>query len=343
VNDITTSRKKMNKKGDVVDAVMKETRIGKGVRVFSERSKLITMVKQGDPQYDCINNAARAGFRFYGTVLGGDKRRGYWEVEYDLFPTEGRTLVITRRQCTTLRDGEDEPIFDPKHDKVNDATERLELLESEPEDDCDLALPDSSDDEEADEMVDASTKPKARKKKKKKKTRKVLSIESFLSMDDEGVKNATTFHHFHGEGNDDYIEWTILKEGEEITTDIMQHQPQDASPFSKDIEWHPQTMRVDYFDIFFTHFFPSLAGKAAVLDNYLSNPRCTGHLGYWVKEKVRFHRPDHPDPDYIVSVYSDCVLFVLIRNLLLTVALFPAEDLRHVSYYSKSGSRTRHQ
>ena len=59
-------------------------------------------------------------------------------------------------------------------------------------------------------------------------------------------KNATTFH-FHGEGDDDYIEWTILKEGEEITTDIMQHQPQDASPFSKDIEWqwHPQTMRVD--------------------------------------------------------------------------------------------------
>lgn len=283
VNDITTSRKKTNKKGDLVAAAVKETRIGKGVRIFSERNKLITMVKQGDPQYDCINNAARAGFRFYGTVVAGDKRKGYWEVEYDLFPTEGRTLVITRRQCSTLRDGEDEPIFDPKYDKVNDATERLELLESEPEEDFDLVLPESSDDEDNNGMGDGSTKPKARKKKRK--TRKVLSIESFLAMDDVAVKNATTFHHFYGEGNDDYIEWTILKEGEEITTDIMQHRPQDASPFSKDIEWHPQTSRVDYFDIFFTHVFPSLAGKAAVLDEYLSNPRCTGHLTYWVAEK----------------------------------------------------------
>ena len=313
VNDITTSRKKTNKKGDLVDAVVKETRIGKGVRIFSERSKLITMVKQGDPQYDCINNAARAGFRFYGTVVAGNKRKGYWEVEYDLFPAEGRTLVITRRQCSTLRDGDDEPIFDPKYDKVNDATERLELLESEPEEDFDLALPESSDDEDNNGMGDGSTKPKARKKKRK--TRKVLGIESFLAMDDVAVNNATTFHHFYGEGNDDYIEWTILKEGEEITTDIMQHRPQDASPFAKHIEWHPQTMRVDYFDIFFTHFFPSLAGKAAVLDDYLSNPQCAGHLTYWVCDKVRFHRSDHPDPDYIVSCcYSDCLLFVLICN-----------------------------
>jgi hypothetical protein len=120
-------------------------------------------------------------------------------------------------------------------------------------------------------------------------------------MSNEGVVNANTFRHFHGEGDGDYIEWTIHKDGEEITTDVMQHKPHDSSPFSTEIEWHPSSNRVDYFDVFFSHFFPSLEGKAAVLDQYLSNPRCSGHTTYWVKEKVRFHRKDAPDPDFIVS------------------------------------------
>jgi hypothetical protein len=81
----------------------------------------------------------------------------------------------------------------------------------------------------------------------------------------------------------------------------MQHTPQDASPFSTEIEWHPSSNRVDYFDVFFSHFFPSLDGKAEVLYQYLSNPRCSGHTTYWVQEKVRFHRKDAPDPDFIVS------------------------------------------
>ena len=299
MNPKTAMMKKTNKKGDVIDVVAKQQRITKGIRVFSERSKLIPIVKQGDPQYDVINDAARAGFRFYGTVVLGDKKKGYWHVKYDLFPPTAQTLLITRRQCTTLREGEDEPQYDPKHDKIIEATERLELLESEPEDDCDLVLPHSEEDDDEQEEEDGARK---KKKKKKKKSRKVLAIESFLGMSDDGIVNANTFRHYHGEGDDDFIEWTILKDGEEITTDVMQHKPQDGSPFSKEIEWHPSSNRVDYFDVFFSHFFPSLEGKAAVLDQYLSNPRCSGHTTYWVKEKVRFHREDNPDPDFIVSL-----------------------------------------
>ena len=306
-NPKTATKKKMNKKGEMVDVVDKEARITKGIRVFSERHKLLHMVKQGDPQYDIINDAARSGFRFYGTVLGAAKKRGYWEVEYDLFPNDAKTLVITRRQCTTLRPGEDEPEYDSKHEKIDAATERLELLDSEPEEDYDLALPDEHDDN-AEE--DGATKKKP-KMTKKKKSRKVLAIESFLDMSDEGVVNATSFRHFHGEGDNDYIEWRILKEGEEITNDVMQHKPHEVSPFVKEIEWHPQPQRVDYFDIFFNHFFPSLKGKAAVLDKYLSDPRCSGHITYWVNEKVRFHRPDRPDPDYIVSnILGTILLFI---------------------------------
>jgi len=85
-------------------------------------------------------------------------------------------------------------------------------------------------------------------------------------------------------------------EGSEISEDVMKHPPKDTSPFKANLQWMPETSKVDFFDIFFRHFFPSLEGKAAILDKYLSNPRCSGHTKYWVNENVRFHRPDHPDP-----------------------------------------------
>ena len=217
----------------------KTARIVPGVRVFSERHKLIKIVKQGDPQYNTINNVAKAGFWFYGTVVSGDKKRGWWNVSYDLFPDGEKSLLVSRRQCTTLRDGEDEPQYNPKHDKINEATERLELLDLEPEEDFDLALPDSDDDGDGGRKDNNALSITTGRRKMKSK--KVLSIESFLGMSDESVLQANTFHHFHGEQDSNYIEWTILKEGEEITTDTMVHQLQDCSPFSKKIEWHPQT------------------------------------------------------------------------------------------------------
>jgi hypothetical protein len=54
--------KKMNEKGDLLDVVAREAQLTKGMCVFSERYKLIAIVKQGDLQYDIINNAARGGF-----------------------------------------------------------------------------------------------------------------------------------------------------------------------------------------------------------------------------------------------------------------------------------------
>ncbi len=53
--------KMMNEKGDLLDVVARGT-IYKGNVCFSERYKLIGIVKQGDLQYDFINNAARGGF-----------------------------------------------------------------------------------------------------------------------------------------------------------------------------------------------------------------------------------------------------------------------------------------
>ena len=57
VNAKTTAKKKSNKQGEVVAAIKDRVqRINVGCRVFSERSKLIKIVKQGDPAYEIINN-----------------------------------------------------------------------------------------------------------------------------------------------------------------------------------------------------------------------------------------------------------------------------------------------
>ena len=319
VNAKTTAKKKSNKQGEVVAAIKDRVqRISVGCRVFSERSKLIKTVKQGDPAYEIINNVGN-GFRFYGTVIKADGRKGCWHIEYDLFPEEAKSLRVTRQQCSTLLPGSEEPQYDPRQDKVNQALAELENIEIEP-DDCDLVLQESSDDDDA---AGSSTN---KTKKKKKKSKKVLSLESFMDMSDEGVRAATSFNHYYGECDNDFIEWTILMEGSEISEDVMKHSPKDTSPFKANLQWMPETSKVDFFDIFFRHFFPSLEGKAAILDKYLSNPRCSGHTKYWVNENVRFHRPDHPDPDYIVS-------FVLIAtppyisDLTLCLLSHIAEDL----------------
>ena len=298
INAKTTAKKKASKKGDLVDAVKtKQPMIKAGVRIHSTREQLLSFLKQGDPAYDIVKSVAK-GFRFYGEVQRGDSRKGWYHIQYDLFPAGGNSLRLPRGSCQTLRRGEDEPQYDPKHDKVEQAIDDLELLA--PEADFDLVLSDSDCDDDTAGVGDEHEQTK-NKKGKRKKSRKILSLESFLNLSDDGVLQATSFNHYYGEGDAMFIKWDILQEGEEITQDAMQHSVADTSPFLVDIPWKPETSAVDYFDTFFKHFFPSLEGKAALLDEYLSNPECTGHRAYYVVAKVRFHQPDRPDPDYIVS------------------------------------------
>ena len=67
-----------------------------------------------------------------------------------------------------------------------------------------------------------------------------------------------------------------------------------------DIPWDKDMSKVDYNAIFFDHFFPSLEGKAAVLDEYLSSPKCRYHATV-AKDNIKFNRPDDEDPDKLVS------------------------------------------
>jgi len=141
--------------------------------------------------------------------------------------------------------------------------------------------------------------PKTSKKKKKKVSRKVASLQNFLNMSNDGVLAATTFDHYYREGENDFIWWEILKEGDKIVDDVMQH-PDAASPFAIDIPWTASTFGNNYFGIFFEHFFLSLEGKAAVLDKYLSDERCSAYT-YVQHDNIKFHQADKDNPDYSVS------------------------------------------
>jgi hypothetical protein len=157
--------------------------------------------------------------------------------------------------------------------RVDAAIENLETLESDPDEDVELAVEESDDDKNR--GCASNTK-----KKQKKKTRKVLSLESFIGMRDDGVLQAKTFDHYYGDKDADYIRWDILEDREEITKDVMKHDVGASSSFKINIPWNQEKSLVDYFDVFFAYFFPSLEGKAEVFDRYLANPDCSGHQAY---------------------------------------------------------------
>ncbi len=296
----------MNKSGEVVAAVKtKEPRIKTGVRVYSTKIQLKSLVKQGDLPYDTIQTVGNI-FRFYGVVIKADAKKGWWHVDYNMFPLNGKSLRISRNICCTIPEGQDEPVHEFRNERVDAAIANLETLESDPDEDVELAVEESYDDENRGRASNT-------KKNQKKKTRKVLSLESFIGMSDDGVLQAKTFDHYYGDDNADYIRWDILEDGEEITEDVMKHDIGASSPFKINIPWNQEKSLVEYFDVFFASFFPPLEGKAEVLDRYLANPNYSGHQAYWAHDKVRFHCPDRSDPDFILKIYITLVIAPLLE------------------------------
>ena len=256
VNNITVKKQKMNKKGKLVARIRKGPKIYPNGRIYTYQQDLRYIVKQGDPQYAIICKFD-GKFCFYGKVVKSDKKKGFWQIDYNLLPSDANLLVLKRDACHTLPRGLEEPEYDRAKEDFNDFVNVFgDLSDSDPDSDCELALP--GDDElemndRLDEFGDGEqgVKPKS-KPGKKKESRKVRCVREFLQQDDEQVKEATVFDHYYGEADDDFIRWTILKEGEEITNDVMQHQDK-MDPFLIDIPWWPLTERNDYLG-----FFPAL-------------------------------------------------------------------------------------
>ncbi len=98
-------------------------------------------------------------------------------MEYDLFPTDAKSLRIGHGLCSTIASGQDEPSYEVQNDKINEALEHLEMIDLEPDGDFDLVLQDSDDDEDETSAILATKRKKLQKTKKK--SRKIMSLESF--------------------------------------------------------------------------------------------------------------------------------------------------------------------
>lgn len=131
------------------------------------------------------------------------------------------------------------------------------------------------------------------------------SFDYFSSLSTEMQAIARSFTCKYGKEDNNKIEWRILSETEQITVCPMEG-TLDQELFHEDISWSSDSKEVDYNSILFEKFFPSLEGKAKVLDEFLrrdsKNPRRGNPWKRRVeKDNITFHREGADDPDELVS------------------------------------------
>ena len=96
----------------------------------------------------------------------------------------------------------------------------------------------------------------------------------FLKLPVVTHQNAKSFQHYFGPGESDFIAWTILDNDKQIVEDMMDHPPKNCSPLKIDLPWDVRKEHIPSNDNFFKGFFPSLEGKAKLMDEFFSNPSC---------------------------------------------------------------------
>ena len=98
-------------------------------------------MKQGDPQYEIVCNF-EGKFRLYGRVVKSDKKKGFWQIEYDLLSLDANILVLNWDVRHLLPRGSEEPEYNHAKEDVNDFVNVFcDMLEYNPDSDCKLALP----------------------------------------------------------------------------------------------------------------------------------------------------------------------------------------------------------
>jgi hypothetical protein len=226
----------------------KRQTIAAGKRVFVERKIVKYRLDVDSPGYEVVQLYQSDKFRFYGTVVGKPANSKLYKVQLDLLPSDANEVLIVRKDITVLAKGEEEPPYNPQHEAMVD--------------NCGV-VPD---------------RPAARK------SRDHIgdSYNAFSKLESGLQAMASSFEMTYGDGSDDKIIWRVLSEKEQITVCPMEEEQasneelqSNKSPFLKDIPWDRNPSNVDYNSILFGNFFPSLEGKAAILDEYL---RHTGLL-----------------------------------------------------------------
>ena len=285
--------------------LVKGPRICPNARVVVMQRHLVKLLLPDHAAFEIVSGKPPS-FPFVGQVMKaaavGNKVKGKKQhpIRFDLLPHDNNIIICKRDAIRTLGKDEDEPEYDEKQARIDallEVCENPNRPSNEYGSEDDVASNYSGQQSD----LDDSDNDKGKNKKKTKKKRSVVEMEMFLNeQTDDDIKCATSYKHYYGEKDNEYIEWTILKDGEEIVEDVMLAPPPSATPFGYNIPWSRYPKDINYSNIFFDHFFPSLVGKAAVLDEYLGNMRCSCH-DMVISDKIKFHAPSRPDPDYIVS------------------------------------------
>ena len=98
------------------------------------------------------------------------------------------------------------------------------------------------------------------------------SSQEFVSLGHDVIKGATRFVHKYGREEGEHVEWSILKDNENVVDDPLIFE--DRVQYKKDIPWSERREDNCYNSLFFEHFFPSIEGHAKKIDDWLSNPKC---------------------------------------------------------------------
>jgi len=115
---------------------------------------------------------------------------------------------------------------------------------------------------------------------------------AFVSHGKEHVANAKSFSY-------DGVEWTILGD-DEVVDDMALDAPPKAQ-YKKDIPWNEKAENMDYNEVFFEHFFPSIKGHAKLIDKYHSSPKSLMSKSV-ADDNIRFEDETADDPDWKVRV-----------------------------------------
>ena len=264
----TSARKKPKKAAGAPSTASKKRaiQIRPGRRVKITAARLRHRVKPGHPGWDIVTNCSN-NLNFHGTVTTKKQSNGMYNVSINKLPANHQIVDLPRGYITVMEDGEEEKAYDHAQDTATDTT-----------DDCHGNGP------------------------KKRVNHEKASIDAFLSLSTEDQKVASAYVHRHGTDGKKSVAWTILEDSEQITQDAMDPEVIKKSPFKKDIPWDKDRRKVNYNKIFFDHFLPDLTGKSALLDEWLSDPRCPV-FSMAQQDRIKFNRPDDDDPDCLVSCY----------------------------------------
>ncbi len=289
VSAVTSARKSKYKKKSATNtpsrhaSKSKKHQIAQGKRVYVERRAVKYLIDVGSDAFQVIELYPSDKFRFFGVCLGKAPNSKLYKVRLDLLPSNENEIVLARKDIEVLGKGEEELPYLPSTRATDEMIEEC----------AEVVHPPQGKQKAVDYVKE--------------------SYDYFSSLSTEMQAIARSFTFKYGKEDDNKIEWRILSETEQITVCPMEGKS-DQEVFHEDISWNSDPKEVDYNAVLFEKFFPSLEGKAKLLDEFLhrdsKNPKQGNPWKRRVeKDNITFHREGADDPDELVSIVLilDCL------------------------------------